>query len=386
MRHSGFACTARGRTIHLPLACSMTRLFSLAAALCLAVCTAAGAPTAPIAVAPTQSIPAEDSRFRYEGRFDQSPPSAPAIIWQGSRIFIDFDGPVLALRFEWVEGQNFFDATVDDLSAVVAVTKAEHSRLAFPQPLGPGRHRLTLFKRSEAAAGTARFRGIDIALGSHAWAPAAPNYKLKIQFLGASITAGACSEDAATDQWVDRSTHNNARSFAAFTAAAFDADYRNNAVSGMGIVFGYIEPHANQIWDRVYPVATSPRADLSAWTPDVICMHFGENDDSFTTKNALPFPPGFVESYIALVKAVRAAHPKAQIVLLRGGMYGGANSDAFREAWGTVVRRLKASDPLVHSYVFQHWSSHHPRVADARAMAEELTVWLKKQKFMQAYR
>ncbi|MBK8478777.1 MAG: hypothetical protein IPL39_21585 [Opitutaceae bacterium] len=364
----------------------MTRLLPLAAALCLAACASAAEPPAPAVVSPMQSIPAEDSRFRYEGRFDRSNPAAPTVIWQASRIAIDFEGSALALQFDWVEGQNFFDVTIDDTTAVLAVNQADHSRLSFPHPLGPGRHRLTLFKRSEAAAGTARFRGLDIALGAHAWLPAAPNYKLKLQFFGDSITAGACNEDGATDQWEDRSTHNNARSYAAFTAAAFDADYRNIAVSGMGIVLGWVEPRAAQIWDRVLPTAASPRADLAAWMPDVICVNFGENDDSFTTANKLPFPAGFTEAYVALVRSIRAAYPAAHIVILRGGMSGGANSDPLREAWGAAVRRLKAGDPRIHSYVFQHWSGNHPRVADARAMANELTAWLEKQKFMQAYR
>jgi lysophospholipase L1-like esterase len=364
----------------------MIRFLPLAAAVCLATCASAAGTPAPAVVSPMQSIPAEDTRFRYEGRFDRSNPAAPVIIWQGSRIAIDFEGSALALRFDWVEGQNFFDVTVDDTKAVLAVTKADHARLPFPQPLGPGRHRLTLFKRSEAAAGHARFLGIEITLGAHAWVPAAPNYKLKMQFIGDSITVGACNEDGPTDQWEDRSTHNNARSYGALTATTFNADYRNIAVSGMGIVLGYVEPYAGQIWDRVYPVVSSPRADLAAWTPDVVFLNFGENDDSFTTANKLPFPARFTENYIALVQAIRAAHPQAHIVILRGGMYGGANSEPLREAWSTAVRRLKAADPRVYSFVFTHWSRNHPRVSDDRAMADELTAWLEKQKFMQAYR
>ena len=66
-----------------------------------------------------QSIPAEDSRFRYEGRFDRSNPAAPAVIWQASRIAIDFEGSAFALHFDWVEGQNFFDVTIDDTTAVL---------------------------------------------------------------------------------------------------------------------------------------------------------------------------------------------------------------------------------------------------------------------------
>ncbi|HNY41478.1 MAG TPA: SGNH/GDSL hydrolase family protein [Bryobacteraceae bacterium] len=364
----------------------MIRFLPLAAAVCLATCASAAGASAPAVVSPMQSIPAEDSRFRYEGRFDRSNPATPVVVWQGSRIAIDFEGSALALRFEWVEGQNYFDVTIDDTTTVFAVNKADHSRLTFPQPLGPGRHRLTIFKRSEAAAGNARFLGIEIALGAHAWVPPAPTYKLKMQFIGDSITVGACNEDGPTDQWEDRSTHNNARSYGALTASAYQADYRNIAVSGMGIVLGYVEPHAGQIWDRVYPVASSPKADLAAWTPDVVFVNYGENDDSFTTTNKLPFPARFTENYIALVQAIRAAHPQAHIVILRGGMYGGANSEPLREAWSTAVRRLKAGDPRVYSYVFTHWSRNHPRVSDDRAMADELTAWLEKQTFMAAYK
>lgn len=330
-----------------------------------------------------QTIPADDSRFRYEGRFDTTKPEAPAVIWQASRIAIDFEGTALALRFDWVEGQSFFDVTVDGVTAVLGVTTAGQARLAFPQPLGTGRHRLTVFKRSEAAAGHARFLGIEIADGMHAWVPAAPNYKLKLQFIGDSITVGACNEDGTTDQWEDRSTHNNARSYAAFTAAAFAADYRNIAVSGMGIVIGWIEPLAGQIWDRVYPVVGSPSADLATWTPDVVCVNFGENDSSFTTANNRPFPSvAFTEGYVSLVKAIRAAYPAAQIVILRGGMHGGANHEGLRNAWTAAIEKLEASDAKIHHFVFNHWSSNHPRVADDRAMADELIAWLQKQEFM----
>jgi len=36
--------------------------------------------------------------------------------------------------------------------------------------------------------------------------------------------------------------------------------------------------------------------------------------------------------------------------------------------------------------VFAHWTRSHPRVADDRALADELIAWLKQQPFMQACR
>ncbi len=352
----------------------------LVAGLCAHALGAAGTPA-------MQTIPANDSRFRYEGRFDTAKPEAPAVVWQASRIAIDFEGTALALRFDWAEGQNYFDVTVDGATAVLAVNDASHARLVFPQPLAAGRHRLTVFKRSKASAGTARFRGIEIADAAHAWLPAAPVYKLRMQFFGDSITAGACNEDKGEDQWESRAIHNNAKSYGAFTAASFQADYRNIAVSGIGIVTGYYPELIGNVWDRLYPTEKSPRAGLTIWTPDVICINYGENDGSFTTVNKQPFPSkAFTAGYIALVQAIRKAYPQAQIVLLRGGMYNGAKHEGLRAAWEAAVQQLEAADKQVHHYVFTHWSGPHPRVADDRALADELTAWLKTQDFMAAYK
>jgi lysophospholipase L1-like esterase len=206
-------------------------------------------------------------------------------------------------------------------------------------------------------------------------------------FIGDSITVGACNEDGAADQWDDRSTHNNALSYGAMTAANFSADYRNIAVSGMGISTGYVEMRAGEVWDRVRPDPASEKADLKADSiPGVVFVNFGENDDSFTRKNNQPFPVDFTTRYVALVEDIRKAYPIAHIVILRGGMFGGAQSERLRAPWESAVQRLEAHDPRITHFVFEHWSKLHPRVADHRAMADELIAWLRRQEFMQAYR
>ena len=241
-----------------------------------------------------------------------------------------------------------------------------------------------LFKRSAASAGTVRFQGIEIAHEADASAPAPHVYRLAMEFIGDSITAGACNEDDATDQWEDRRTHNNALSYGAMTATAFGADYRNIAVSGMGVVIGWVPVRAFEAWDRIYPDPKSPRADLTAWTPDVVFVNLGENDDSFTHAKGMPFPAAFSTDYVALVRAIRQVHPAASIVILRGGMFGGAQSPALRQAWEAAVAELERADPRITHFVFQHWSSNHPRVADDRAMADELITWLKHQPFIKS--
>ena len=366
MKHADKLCTRRA--------------WLAAAALYLSVAAGLAAETAGIA-ATRQFIPANDGRFRYEGRFDFANQAEPVVIWEGSRISLDFEGAVLFLRFERPVGQNFFNAEVDGVNIVV---RAEDGTTPVPG-LASGRHHLVLFKRSEAAAGQVKFQGVEIAAGAQAWAPPAPAYRLRMEFLGDSISAGACNEDGAMDQWDDRRTHNNALSYTALTAGAFRANYRCIAVSGMGIVTGWTDVKAGEIWDRIYPRPSTAQADLKAWRPDVLLINLGENDDSFTRAHNQPFPAGYVPGYGSLVKAIRAAYPAANIVLLRGGMYGGAQSAPLRVAWEEAIRQIEAADAHVSHYVFTHWSKTHPRVSDDRAMADELIAWLKQQPFMSAF-
>jgi len=331
-------------------------------------------------------IPAGDARFRYEGRIDFSDTNAPVVIWQASRISIDFEGNKLGLDFDNAKGQCFFNATVDGSNTVVEIWEGKPVTPATLDGFGNGRHHLMLFKRSEANAGMVHFRGVELDAGEKAWAPPAPVYQLRMEFIGDSITVGACNEDGASDQWDNRRTHNCAFSFATLTAEAFDADYRNIAVSGMGIATGWVPMKAGEIWDRLHPDTNSPPINLSVWTPNVVFVNFGENDDSFTRANGQPFPAGFTDGYVALIHAIRSAYPGARIVLLRGGMFGGAQSGPLRKAWDSAVTQLEAADKGVSHFVFKHWTSTHPRVADDQIMANELIAWLKQQDFMQTRR
>jgi lysophospholipase L1-like esterase len=333
----------------------------------------------------TLRIPAADAHFRYEGRFDLSDSNAPVIVWQASRISLDFEGNAVGLLFDNAKGQCFFNAEVDGSNTVVEVREGKPVTPATLAGFGPGRHHLVLFKRSEADAGTVRFRGVGLTGGAKAWAPPAPVYQLRMEFFGDSIIVGACNEDGDTDQWDNRRTHNAALSYAALTASEFSADYRNIAVSGMGIATGWVDRKAGEVWDKIYSNPASPRADLTQWVPQVIFVNYGENDDSYPRAHGQPFPEGYTDGYIALVRAIRAAYPSAHIVLLRGGMFGGAQSEPLRQAWESAVTQLESTDQGISHFVFKHWTHNHPRVADDRALADELIAWLKQQPFMQAY-
>jgi lysophospholipase L1-like esterase len=322
-------------------------------------------------------VPASDPHFRYGGRFDFGDPASPVVIWEASTIAIDFEGSRAALRFSGVTDQVFFNASVDGASTILALRKGMPDGALPLAVSGSGRHHLVLFKRSEATAGTVHFNGIEVAPGAGVFSPAVPDYRMKMEFIGDSITVGACDEDGPDDQWDDRKTHDAAFSWAALVAADFSADYRNLSISGIGLATGFVDIVMGQVWDRTYPSETSPKADLGGWTPDTVFVLLGDNDDTYPRAHALPFPSNFGEKYAALVRAIRAARPKASIVLLNGGMWAGTHSKELVAAWTAVVADLESTDPGISHYTFAHWTTNHPRVADHRALADELEGWLK---------
>jgi len=327
-------------------------------------------------------ILASDPRFRFEGRFDWSDSNAPVVIWQASRIDLDFAGTELGLCFDKPTGQNFFNAVVDGSNTVVEASEGKPVNPPSFGDLGPRWHRLELFKRSEAAAGHVRFCGVTLASGATARATEPPAYKLKMEFIGDSITVGACNEDGSADQWMNRRTHNSALSYAALTAKAFQADHRNISVSGMGISTGYVPMKAGEVWNRLYPTTNAPLVESADWIPQIVFVNFGENDNSFTKVHGRPFPADFTQGYMELVRAIRSDYPEARIVLLRGGMSGGAKSEPLRVAWESAVTQLESTDQGTSHFVFQHWTMTHPRVSDDRIMADELVRWLWQQKFI----
>jgi lysophospholipase L1-like esterase len=329
-----------------------------------------------------QVVGAGDARFRYGGRIDFRDPASPDLVWQASTVALDFTGDRLAVRLAGVQGQVFLNATVDGATVVLDPPDGGPTQEIPVAVSGPGPHHLVLFKRTEASAGTAHFAGVAIAAGARASRPSAVPARLRMEIYGDSITAGACDEDGPQDQWADRRTHNAARSWAADTAAAVGADYRNIAVSGIGVADGYADVLMGQVWDRIAPAADAPKADLTAWTPDVVLVLLGQNDDGHPRVHGQPFPAAFVANYIALVRALRSAYPHAHVVLLNGGMWAGVNSPDLGPAWGRAVAQLEAGDPAISHFTFRHWTNNHPRVADHQAMADELVAWLGPQPFM----
>lgn len=325
----------------------------------------------------TQTLPANHQALVYGGRIENPGSERPLLIWQGSRVEIHYRGMVDSVTLAQTTGEVYFDVEVDGQTK--GFFQAQNGTIDLQryqnQSSTQSVHQLSLIKRSESAVGHA---GIEqFTLTGQIEAPSTdPQSAPKLLFFGDSITAGACSEDGAQDQWEDRSTHNALVSYAAVTAEHFGAEYQNISVSGVGISTGYFELPAADVWNRYYPTSSSPVADLSSFNPDVIFLNYGENDDAYTSSQNQPFPSDYQSRYLDLLSQVRQQFPSSAIVILRGGMWGGANSDRLRGPWQQVVQQFTGQDSNAYQYVFNHWSSTHPRTSDHQQMAQELISFI----------
>lgn len=319
----------------------------------------------------------EEHQAKLFGRIDYSDPASPVIIWQGSRIeFVIKGAAYMDLFFSRKSGQVYFNLWMDD-KLELFIPENGANRIELPKSYS--QIKVALIKRNEAASGTIAFDGLDIPRSARFEQPQPTESNLNFLFFGDSITAGACNEDGAEDQWDDMSTHNALRSYAAITAAALQAEYQNISISGMGISMGYTKSKFPETWNKLYPYGGSDVVLNDEFKPDYVFINLGENDDSWSKSRGVQFPLDYDERYIAMVREMRKTYPDARFVLLRGGMYGGAKSERLREPWLKVVKTLEEEDSNLTHFVFRHWSKLHPRVKDHEKMAAELISWLRTQ-------
>ncbi len=313
-----------------------------------------------------------DRRLAFIGRqntaTDEDPGSLP-LVWAGSEVRVQFVGTGVTLRLRSV-GEVHFTVWVDDRAQLLSIAGTGEHQYA-PAPVDNGRHLLRLIKRTEAAAGHAQLVALLPQPGTEVlFAPALPTRRL--EFIGDSMTVGACAYDDGPERWDRRETHDHSASFAARTAQALGAQHHAIAVSGMGVTMSMIDLRAEQIFDRKRPDPQSAEARKDP-PPDAVVVLLGHNDVLAARRAGQRFPSQFSEDYVRLIRGIRARYPRSLIVCTTGGMFRSRQSCALRRAWSAALRTLQKDDARIIGHAFAHSSFFHPR-ADAHAkLAAELT-------------
>ena len=191
---------------------------------------------------------------------------------------------------------------------------------------------IMIVKLSEGAHSVFGIREIHVS-GSKGPEPL-PEKKMKIEFIGDSITCGYGVDDENRDHHFSTETEDATKTYAWKTAIALDADFSFVAYSGHGIISGYTgngTKVASQTVPAVYEklgknygsaasmVNLNQDWDFSSFQPNVIVINLGTNDDSYTLQDE-GRKEEFTLAYIEFLKMVRKNNPDALIVASLGIM------------------------------------------------------------------
>ena len=211
--------------------------------------------------------------------------------------------------------------------------------------------------------------------------------RVKIEFIGNSITCGYGNEAEGRDSRFSDSTSNFAKSFAGKTIEMLNAVSMVVARSGIGIYKNFGDVKSGSAWPmpKVYENAlindTLTAWDFSLWKPDVVVFGLGTNDlseDNYDLEK-------FAVAYIAFVKQIRSHYPKAKIVLLNSPMLHYQQS---QDLMNTIANSKTAMQVLqdfnVYRFDFQELSDDpkdygadwHPSAKKSAEMAKYLSYFI----------
>lgn len=254
--------------------------------------------------------------------------------------------------------------------------------------------KIRLMKYSEAAFSSLGIKAIHVEDGVILLPPQAPE-KL-IQFIGDSITSGYGIEGTVNVDVFNTTQENPWNAYACRTARLLNTDFELISWSGNGIISHFVDETVNEQrhdkpWmQELYPYSDreleerigKTEAELTVWNaehePDVIVVHLGTNDGSFTRfikeRNVL-----FVEGYVAFLKQIREQHKTAPIICMLGVMRQELNDQVAR----AVALTRQQGDSNVYFIdipLARDWdglgTDNHPSPRTQEKMAELLAQYI----------
>jgi lysophospholipase L1-like esterase len=255
---------------------------------------------------------------------------------------------------------------------------------------------ITLMKLSEAAFCYCGIEYFEVA-GILENMPESDKTRLKIEFIGDSITCGygVEAENELCDFRTD--TENPLKAYSLLLADMLDATANMVCWSGNGIISKWVEETATEpLTDDLMPVlypytdlslckrlygadeSRYEKWDFSAFVPDIIIINLGTNDCSWC-KDIADRKQEFKRLYGDFLAQVRACNPASKIVSVFGTM-----DDRLLDEIRTAVEERSAVDdnvffiplPMQDSAADGLGANYHPTFATHRKTAELLAAKL----------
>lgn len=333
-----------------------------------------------------QKFGANDQLIVCSGRIDKTSQNDIILIGSASSVSMQFTGDtcVIYLQNNTPKGlQNYFSLELDgeDLGR----TRIDgDSLLAIPVEITyqRDRHKLTIYKSTEAANGNIIFSGVFCE--SLLEIPEKPTKS--IEFIGNSITCGMGNDTTEipchTDQWYDQ--HNAYWAYGPIVARAMNLDFMLSSVSGIGIYRNWnVEdgPTMPMVYENRYlNTDQSKKWDFSQFKPDIVSICLGTNDfsDGDGIHERHPFDSmKFTSTYIKFLEMIYSHYPSTQIALLASPMLSGEKETLLVKCLNDIKDHFGNSDHLPIAIlefegITPHGCDYHPDIDDHMQMADQL--------------
>ena len=281
---------------------------------CLLICLMLMNPT----MAKELQIKASNKNLRYIGRFTPDHEFA----WTGSSIELEFEGEGVIAQFSYLgkKPSVAMTAILDGEEKVLFIKKGMND-YPVASGLSKGRHKLLLFRRSEASFGVLQFNGLKITDAGKLFKVVEP--KRKIHVIGDSITCGYGNGTTDLKEGNTVENENGYMSYAAIAARSLKADIMMTSWSGRGMSRNGKGSYdalntLPGIYDYILPENKEGSYGHKEYVPDVFVINLGTNDMR-KGREALS-KDKFINAYTQFIEKLRAYAPKAKIVLSIGPM------------------------------------------------------------------
>ncbi|QQS04482.1 MAG: hypothetical protein IPK50_19660 [Fibrobacterota bacterium] len=307
--------------------------------------------------------------------------------WPGTGLDLRFRGK--GLRADFSGSNAWIDVTANGTTHVLELRPTNNVVDLVPSDTIQD-WTVSVRKRTEGSVGELVIRDLDVVDG--AWLDPIPSRsdRLRMEFLGDSITcAYGCLEPDPTKGF-DPSTEDFGKSWATVAASALEADLHAQAWSGIGVVRnwpGVEMPPLPSFWTRAVPTREAVW-DLDRWMPDLVVVNLCSNDYGVP-----PFLPDheFVEGYVRWMREVRVHRPNAPVVVVDGPLLKDDHPlpgtltlvrtllDQVAETMGGAAAGFHRLSLTTVGGPLDLGADYHPSEAHQRRIGLELVAFLKRQ-------
>ncbi|MES1199368.1 MAG: GDSL-type esterase/lipase family protein [Pseudomonadota bacterium] len=252
----------------------------------------------------------EHASYGKLGRYAEADGGGQTFAWPASGVEAHFIGTSLVAHID-ESGTSLMDLDVDGTMTQLQLQSGLHDYTLFSSPTRAD-HYVRLTRRSEVGSGLTTIRSLTL---DGDWRPL-PMHGHRILFIGDSITVGYGAAGADEHCHYSAETSPPFDSYAARTAAAFDAEFHVVAISGRGVVRnydGFEAPHMSELIDAALPDHADKQWDAAQFSPELIVINLGAND--FSTADP---GPTFEPTYLAMLRTLHTRYPNARIITAFG--------------------------------------------------------------------